>query len=87
MANITATRDSKWHIQKGTEQVLVEFVKGQELEIGKDVPADIAADMVKHGYAVAPEAAAPAPEEKGEEEKAINPAKKNKAMNPAKQNK
>ena len=84
MEKIIATKDSKWHIQKGTEQVLAEFLKGQELEIGKDVPADIAADMVKHGYAVAPESK---PEETGEDEKAVNPAKKNKAMNPAKHNK
>jgi len=59
-AIVVATQDSKWHVQKGVELVLLEFKKGEELEIGKDVPAAIAADMVAHGYAVDPEAEAKA---------------------------
>jgi hypothetical protein len=84
---ITATKDSLWHVKSDKDPRELRFKKGDVLEIGKDVPADIAADMVCHGYAAAPVPPAPAPEEKGEEEKAAAPARKNKAGNPAKENK
>ena len=96
---IIAKGDSKWHIQKGTELVLEEFKDGEELEIGKDVPATIAADMLAHGYAVDPAAKAKAKakadaEAKEKEEAAAkakldakNPAKENKAGGPAPEDK
>ena len=50
---IIASRDSKWHDQHDHLPLKeLNFVKGQELEVGVDVPANIAADMLRCEYAV-----------------------------------
>lgn len=95
MDKIIVTQDSKWHILKAGSIIEKNFSKGQEIYPGKDVPLDIAKEMISNGYAYDPaEKERLAAEEKAkaeEEEKAkAEVKKKNKggsAKDPAVENK
>jgi hypothetical protein len=75
---IIASRDSKWHDQHDHLPLKeLNFVKGQKLEVGVDVPAHIAADMLRCGYAEDKDAQAKVSDaDKAKAEAAIEAAKK-----------